>query len=97
MMRRWKVVVLMVGILGGLGCESSPSCESKPHFQIISADVTVWKTGYPGIPENMQQPANVEKTAIKVDTCSGEAWTLREVDDKKAAYLEFSWVHITGS
>src|SRR3989442_14381502 len=109
-MRPWSAVALMAVALGAVACNGWPlgagpealyidhpaaSCNSGQHFQILMADLETWKTGYPGQQKGMAYPANKQKVAIRFDTCTGDAWNLRQTDDNSTHPLTTAWIPIT--
>src|SRR5262245_1286617 len=95
-MRLGLVAMLVTGVASALGCAAPDvrTCADGPHFQVIAVDLTVYKSGYAGQQKNMQYPALVDKTAIRLETCTGSAWYLSQVDEKSAGSLASHWVPI---
>lgn len=108
-MRRVATASMMFGVLVTLGCTGWPlgmgadapavaqgfSCRSGKQYQILAADVTIYKSGERSIPEGMMSQSGMEKTVILLDTCTGDSWFLYVDADMKVATRTTRWVPIT--
>lgn len=109
-MRSWTTAALVAGILGSVGCggwpggkgpealrvnQVTPACDTAPHFQITTADLTLWKSGYPGQAKGMMYASGKEKVSVLLNTCTGITYYLQQLDDKSTGVVTTRWIPIT--